>query len=126
MAGAVTYTIEKAGKSFSTNKLYIKMTGSWTTDSSGDVNGITTAFKVSGVPILIITDPDGTDIPTDNYDITLIDDDGYDVLQGKGVDRDSSLTEQVSYLGVVFNTNLTLVVDNAGNAKKGVITIYFI
>jgi len=126
MAGTVVYTIERAGKSFATNKLYLKLTAAWTSDASGDVNGTATSFKISGIPIHLITDPDGTDVPTALYDATLLDDDSVDILQANGDDRSATLIEQVSYLGVAFNTNLTLTISNAGNAKKGVLTLYFI
>lgn len=37
----------------------------------------------------------GTTSPTDNYDITLEDADGLDILGGAGADRDASATEKV-------------------------------
>jgi hypothetical protein len=66
--------------------------------------------KVEGRLIQLITDP-GTTAPTDNYDITLVDGNGLDVLQGVGANRDTANTESAA---IVFSsTSINPVVDES-------------
>lgn len=109
-----------------------KITWAWTTDSAngaivdsttaGEVNK--TTHKYTGQIARLITNP--TDSPTDNYDVTILDDDGYDVLMSGGLDRDTANTEQVnaSSLGVCLNSQLRLNIATAGNSKSGVVILY--
>ena len=84
-----------------------------------------TTNKYTGELIRFITDP-GDVAPTDNYDIVITDSDGYDVLHGAGLNRDTANTEQVlaASLGCCFDTVLTLAISAAGNAKTGKIFLY--
>lgn len=102
-----------------------KIKFAWTSDASGDATGTTTK-SYTGELLRLITVPDGTSAPTDDYDITITDEDGVDVLIGQGANRDTANTEQViaSSLGCVANDKLTLTVANAGNAKKGTVYLY--
>ena len=113
-----------------------KVKWAWTTDSSGGaiVDSTTagevnkTTAKYSGFVFSFITDP-GAAAPTDNYDVTILDDDGYDVLRGAGADRDTSTTEYLaasSINGCVLDSQLRLNIANAGNSKKGVVILYII
>jgi len=52
---------------------------------------VTTKFE--GRLIHLVTNP-GAVAPTDNYDVTLVDQNGHDVLEGVGVDRDTADTEK--------------------------------
>ena len=103
-----------------------KITWTWTSDASGDVDGTLTVSAYNGVLERLVTVPDGDAAPTDNYDVTILDEDGVDVLMGGGADRDTANTEQVgaSSLGVVANDRLELVVANAGNATSGTVYLY--
>lgn len=110
-----------------------KIVWAWTTDSAngaivdataaGAINK--TSVKYSGEVVRLITDP-GATAPTDNYDVTILDDDGYDVLMGAGADRDTANTEQVlgTSLGVVLDSYLRLNIANAGNSKVGKVILY--
>ena len=91
--------------------------------ATGQVNK--TTYKYTGEIMRLITNP-GSTAPTDNYDVTILDDDGYDVLMGGGADRDTSNTEQVlaSSLGVCIDSQLRLNIANAGDAKVGEVIIY--
>ena len=113
-----------------------KVKWAWTTDSSNGaiVDSTTgtevnkTTAKYSGIIFSFITDPDAT-APTDNYDVTILDDDGYDVLRGAGADRDTSTTEYLaasSINGCVLDSQLRLNIANAGNSKKGLVILYII
>jgi hypothetical protein len=101
----------------------------WTSVNGGGDAGKaskTTEFPYTGEIIRLVTDP-GTAAPTDNYTVTITDEDGYDVLMGAAVgNRDEANTEQVlaSSLGCVANDKLTLNVSGAGNAKTGTVTVY--
>lgn len=109
-----------------------KIKWAWTTDGvngaivdatdAGQVNK--TTYKYTGEIYRLITDP--TDSPTDNYDVTILDDDGYDVLMGAGANRDVTNTEQVlwSSLGICLNSQLRLNIGTAGNTKSGVVILY--
>lgn len=71
-----------------------------------------------------MTDP-GATAPTDDYDITIVDAEGYDVMQGTGANRDTSNTETATPTkkSVAFGP-LTLNVANAGDSKVGVAVLY--
>jgi hypothetical protein len=119
--------------SLSTSSL-IKIKWAWTTDSvngaivasttEGEAN--TTTEKYTGQIVRLITDP--VDGPTDNYDVTVVDSDAFDVLIGAGIDRHTTTTQQVlaSSLGYVFDSKLSLLVGTAGNSKSGVVYLYIL
>lgn len=117
MAGTVTIA-EKTHGSIK------RVTFSWTSSAGGAADG-TTTLPFDGKVILLETDP-GATAPTDNYDVTVTDDEGHDVLLGAGANRDTADTEYVSEpnLGVVAHSKLTLAVTNAGNAKQGTVTLW--
>ena len=97
----------------------------WTSDSSGDATG-TTTNTFDGDLIGFATDPDGTAAPTDNYDVTLTDANGFDLLMGNGANRDTADIEYVAgtSLGAVSGSKLTITVANAGDTKKGVAVVW--
>lgn len=97
----------------------------WTCTDAGVVTGAETTQKYTGEIVRLITDPSAT-APSDNYDIEVQDEDGYDVLMGAGANRDTANTEQVlaSSLGVVYDSALTLEITGAGDAKGGTVILY--
>jgi hypothetical protein len=106
----------------------------WTSDASGAVNGIPTPH-ISGEILRVVFAPGAGGVqPTDNYDVTLLDGDGFDILQGLGANRDNVNKEQlVPLVGDGTTTNqrtfvnspLELQVANAGDSKQGSVTIYY-
>ncbi len=105
-----------------------KITFAWTSvDGTGDAGKAqkTTTKYYTGELARLITDP-GATAPTDDYDVVINDDDGFDALLGAGANRDAVNTEQVlaSSLGCVVNSKLTLSITNAGNAKVGTVYLY--
>jgi len=131
-----------AGMTFTTDRGYDgdgqpseirKVICTWTSASdvaSGDVRLVGTLVKATTNP--------GSAAPTDNYDITLTDEDGVDVLancQSSLANRDTTTSEEVYFLvkdaaplaqsihPVVCNT-ITVSVAAAGDAKNGVINLY--
>lgn len=102
----------------------------WTADDT-DASIPTLAIGFQGRIVRLITDP-GSTAPTSNYDITLVDGNGVDQLQGGGANRHTSNTEEV--LIVYSGTNIHPVVwdqqpltvtlaNNAVNSATGTITI---
>lgn len=117
MAGTVTVTEQ-------THRTLKRIKWSWTSTSGGAADKVTTA-TFTGEVLTLVTDPGGT-APTDNYDITVTDADGIDVLAGAGANRDTANTEYVlaASLGGCVDSVLTLNVTNAGNAKEGDVYVY--
>ena len=120
-AGSVVITEETVGS-------VKKVSFAWTsgTDAEAGTAGDTTDYTYNGVLERLVTVPDGTAAPSDDYDVVVNDADGTDVLMGAGADRDTADTEQVlaSSLGCVANDKLTLAITNAGAAKEGVVNLY--
>lgn len=107
-----------------------KIAFAWTSENGGGNAGKatkTTLDSYTGEIIRLVTVPGAApNAPTDDYDITITDEDGTDVLMGAGANRDTANTEQVLpvLLGCVANDKLTLNVSGAGNAKKGTVYLY--
>jgi hypothetical protein len=121
MAGTVTVTEEAPFAGGSLRKIRFD----WTSDAAGAADAVTEK-AYNGCLERLVTIPDGVAAPTDNYDATLLDEDGADILMGAGANRDTANTEQVlaSSLGCVANDVLALHITNAGNAKKGALLVY--
>ena len=108
----------------------------WTSDdTTGAVTG--TTRKIVGELIKGVTDP-GSAAPTANYDITITDEEGANVLAASAddlADRHTTSTETVYFLlsngttpigayPVVCDA-LTVAVANAGNSKTGQLILYY-
>ncbi len=121
--GTCTLSQSRRGK-------FRKLFFDWTTHTDGTVSGTLTG-PVEGIIRGLITNP-GSPAPTDNYDITILNEDGFDILNGRGVDRDTANTEQVvpgiAFVDGVTTSIIPIVVDadtlefkiaNGGSAKQG-------
>jgi len=92
------------------------------TDGSGTID-----LAMYGWLVKVVTDP-GATAPTDNYDITLVQD-GIDAAASLLIDRDTANTEQVYPLVSGAATPIflagthTFTIANAGSGKNG--TAYF-
>jgi len=112
----------------------------WVSSAGGGADG---AVVLEGEILKVVTNP-GATAPTDNYDVTLVDEDGFDALEGYGANRDTATTEavyplkkeEVTLAGtltdrgvvaqrVVVSGAYTFTVANAGDTKAGRCTIYF-
>ena len=139
MAGTVTVTASNPTMDCMFQGEDNKIEVSWTCDASGDVSstGIAPTYataqhdfgakpnKLKGFIRRIVTNPDDSDAPTDLYDIVLNDEDGIDVCGGNLGNRDTSNSEEVIFDPPVYvDSELYIVVSNAGNAKKGVVKIF--
>jgi len=107
----------------------------WTSSAGGAVSGIPTAEKLSGELLRVTIVPGTGDAePSNDYGVTLLDDDGIDVLAGKGANLSNvNASELCPLVGdgtttvqpVAIDGNLTLVVSAAGATKSGTVKIYF-
>lgn len=134
MAGSVTYTQTDR---WTKNDPVRKITMAWTSDVSGNVSGNLSPQAVSGEILRVVTVPNGGGtVPTANYDVTLLDEHGLDVLNGRGANRSDTNPEQfMPGVTVSDGTNngaapvavsgiLELRVANAGAAKGGTVVLY--
>jgi len=121
MVGTVTFTCPGTSKQGGV----WKCTWAWTSDASGNVSGNTKQLPY-GYVIRVETDP-GSTAPTDNYDVTLLDTGGIDIIQGVGADRDTANTETTNFSSPLWHDGsrvVDLTIANAGNAKVGVLTLW--
>lgn len=97
----------------------------WTSTAGGAADLVTTKGYYGEV-LALFTNPDAT-APTDDYDITITDELGFDVMQGAGANRDTANNETAvpTAKSVAFGP-LTLNVTNAGAAKAGVAVLYIL
>ena len=106
---------------------------SYTTGTGGDINLFTcsTGKPITGWILLVETDP-GATAPTDNYDITLLNANGRDVMGGALTNRDTANTEAVlpllngNYSAVWNEGPLTITVTAAGDSKTIELLIYYL
>lgn len=107
----------------------------WTSHTDGSA---TQAVTIDGQILRVVTNP-GATAPTDNYDITFVDADGQDVMEGFLANRDTTNTEVVYPYKEVALTGavpvalyplpgcglVTFTLANAGDTKGGVCTVYW-
>jgi len=132
MANKGTCTYEWQRPSTSAPAGYIRY--KWTSTSTGNVILSTTDYLAGRVG-RFVTNP-GATAPSANYDITITDDDGVDILNGAGANRHTSNTETVfpiatgsiattGYVAITFAGILTFNVTNAGDSKIGEAALYY-
>ena len=122
MAGSITTTVTKIIS-------LVKYKMDWLSDASGDVN-------VDAIPMIqgeiqsvhYFPDAGGTQ-PSDNYDLTMADSYGVDILTGTGANLSQTTdTYAVPALSTYFKVvieagSYDLVIANAGNAKGGIVEV---
>ena len=103
-----------------------------TSDDNEDV--VATITRIQGTIERVILNPDGgAEAPTNNYDITLTDQDGIDILGGWGANRSSVTTQQdiptiddgAGYFRMPTVGPLTLAMSNMGAANGTVLCVIF-
>lgn len=106
------------------------ITVTWIAHTDGTFTNYTIlGGKVNGVLERIITDP-GVTAPTSNYDITVLDEDGIDVLGGGGMNRHASTTEEAAcplgsyFLRTLSNVLTLAIANNAVNGATGTLRLY--
>ena len=124
MAESCTITEETHGTVKKVKFVWVSAAGG--TVGAAAVNS-TTTNAYSGEIVRLVTVPaTAGDQPDDNYNVTVLDADGNDVLMGAGLLRDEATTEQVlaSSLGIVANDTLKLMVTAAGAGLGGTVYVY--
>lgn len=121
MAGSIASTASDIGQGVT------KYVIVWTSDASGAVNA--SPFDVKRGKLLQAKFLPGTSglQPTDQYDVTLADADGVDVLQSAGANlsnANGSIAISSARPLELEAGALTPTVSNAGNAKSGSIILY--
>lgn len=100
-----------------------KITFSWTSNAEGAATA-TTKDSYEGILESAVFVPDGSAVPSDQYDVVITDENGLDVLKGEGANRSNSVTQRIQPKTPIANSKLTLVVSNAGSEKKGEVYLY--
>lgn len=112
----------------------VKHTFTFVADGSGNAT-VASGLPVSGEIKRVIIDP-GSPAPTALWDITLTDEDGYDVMAAQGANLDAALNAFIcpgtplkdgvttSVVPMVVDSVLTLNVSNAGAGAQGKVVVY--
>lgn len=108
------------------------LTFTCTADASAHTFPVTASDgDLDGYVFLVVTDPDGTTAPTDNYDITLTDANSVDVMGGELSNRDTANSEQaVPLIDAVFGSRfvkgpLTITITNNSVDSAGIVVKVF-
>lgn len=105
----------------------LRCTWAWTSSAGGAVSANAKVVPYGRV-IRFDTDPDaGALAPDDNYDATLVDTSGVDVLQGQGANRDTANVESVLFSVPMWHDGqrtLDLAIASAGAANSGVLVVW--
>ncbi len=117
------------------NARTLRLTVDWTSSAGGAVSEAISAANmeiIAGKNLAhFITDP-GSPAPTDNYDLTLLDKHGIDIIGGEGANRDTANSEQgvpalnsSVYGDRIVDFELTFVIADAGDSAQGKAIFYF-
>lgn len=113
----------------------VEDTFSWVSDVDGNstlVSGLAVSGEIERVDFI----PSASAAPAADYDVTLTDEDGIDVLGGQGANRSASAKSTVcpgtplrdgttvSTVPMIVDGLLTLNVSNAGDSKAGRVVVY--
>jgi hypothetical protein len=109
------------------------LTFSWTADvSGGSVPATASELSFEAFVCLVVTDP-GTTAPTDNYDITITDADGVDIMGGQLLNRDTANSEHaVPKIGSAYGcrpfqgTMTVNIINNSVNSATGEVKVWIL
>lgn len=104
-----------------------KVVFDWTSSAGGAADATTEQFHTGRIIYAAQLPDSGGDQPTDQYDVTVVDADGVDVLKGLGANLSNAAgtyKADSDGLGAVVESQLTLAVTNAGNAKGGKVILF--
>jgi hypothetical protein len=99
----------------------------WLCTDGGIVSSATTSYYTGRILYAIQIPDGGGTLPTDAYDVTVLDSNGVDVLNGLGANLNHDVVTykaDVDGLGAVCESKLTLTIAAAGNAKGGQTILY--
>lgn len=104
-----------------------KIKWDWLSATAETVSSATTKTYSGRVVRAVLASDAGGTAPTNLYDVTILDSDGYDVLHGSGADVTSAATVQVTdatKLMWIRDSTLTLTIASAGAEKGGIAILY--
>jgi hypothetical protein len=115
--GSVTYT-EQTSFSMKLVKCV------WTAGNDGGVSGFFTVNAFDGEVSLCTVIPSAVNVPT-VYTVSVLDNNGLDLLIGSGTARSATLTQTLTKPGgAVSMSKLQLVVTGAGAGGQGILYIF--
>lgn len=120
MAGTLTRTTQDLNRRRQAIRL------AWTSTAGGAVSANSFTPKRGRLTQVKFVPGAGGVQPTDQYDVTLVDTDGADVLQAEGANL-SNATAKVKTFATPVELPpgaLDLIVANAGNAKQGTVVLW--
>jgi len=109
------------------------LTFTCTADAEAHTYPVTASnVDIDGYVFLVVTNPSGVTAPTDNYDITLTDSNGVDIMGGELLNRDETNSEQaVPLIDGVFGSRfvkgpLTITITNdLVDSAVTVVTVFY-
>ncbi len=105
-----------------TNKVKA-ITITWTSATGG---AVVQSFNMDGALVRMVTNP-GASAPTADYDITLVDADGVDLLAGEGADRHTTASEQLFPANTPYHVGaVDFTIAAAGDEKTGTCILYVV
>lgn len=117
--GSISDTTVTPDGSFGGDSYYIYKLTCTGDAGDGTIPATATTLAIRGFIMFVETNP-GSTAPTDNYDLTLVNSNGVDVMGGALADRDTSVSEQASpIVGAGLQDryiNETLTVTPTGNS----------
>jgi hypothetical protein len=133
-AGTITWSTAKWQEP-GTRKVGKVYTVTLTSGSAGETISGASAAAIHGWLVRVVTDPDDTLFPTDNWDLTIGDGNVSDILHGGGANRDTTAVtaEDAIIFGADASTIMGMVrVDSAltvggttmGTSKVAVVKLY--
>ena len=106
-----------------------KVSWDWLCTDLGVVSSAASGWYCGKIVRAIISPDSSTTQPTDAYDVTIEDADGFDILSGEGANASNAaavhITDPTKTLWVRSGV-LTLKIASAGDAKGGVVTLYIL
>ena len=126
-SGTWSPTNPQAGLQYYGNNRY-KLTLEATSNGDGDAS-ITISdlgmLDIAGYSCVTV-EPDGTNTPTDNFDLSIKDSNGREILTGgQGTNLSNSTTTSIYLDWTHVWDSMTISFSNMGNSKKATVTIVF-
>lgn len=106
-----------------------KIKWDWLSTDAGAVSSSTLQQYTGAIVKVVFKSDAGGTQPTDAYDVTILDSDGFDVLNGEGANINRAAPVIKTNLDVsmfVMGTTLTLTIAAAGDAKGGEVYLYVV
>jgi hypothetical protein len=136
MAAVGSITITDPNQSSHPPREVRRVALAWTSDTSGNVSGILTNYLNGALVRVVFVPGTGGDAPAASYDVTLLNEDGIDLLAGQGANLSATVSSHVApglplkdgtTVSVVFPQvagKLELQVSGAGSLNKGTVVLY--